>query len=235
MARNSFKRYWPILLLAAGVAERAHAPLMSGALGASDVDTSAAPAKAAVQYPAAATKNAKSDLGLPPVAGQSDPAEFKKKPKDWETPADPLSLWDINPAATEPTETAPIDLLGSNQPNNLAASGGTDFAAGGDASGGYSADPLPPVSSPAVYGGDSIDYAPPSGSGQVPSVHHGITVTGVVAVPEPGMMPAVVGGLVMLARRGKRGARSFKSPPQPDARRCADPAAHSRRSSFRPV
>jgi len=207
--KNIFTRYWPIMLLAVGLAERAHAPLMSGALASTKAHDAANPTGAAVHAPPGTAKKTKSDVGIPPNTAPGDPSRIEKKLKELPPPADLQEPWDINPASVQPaTDVTPISLLHTNQPDKGAMLDDLDLPFFSTASVGSPIDPIPPTTSVEVYGGYlPINFASTGTADNVGPVHHGITVTGVQAVPEPGMLPVVVGALALLGRsRGKRNA-----------------------------
>ena len=212
MARNkqSLGKYWPIALLALMLAERAHAPLLSGALASPVNDGWVKPAQPAVHQPGDPKEKSKSDLTAPPTPDPVDPSKVARKLKEWNPLGNPELPWDLtlpdnwaDPILNDP---APISLTHANQPTDWAGSG--DMPITGADPGNPAVDPIPPATQYQVYGGD-ISIVPGPRTGPVGPVRQQTIIERTVEVPEPGSISFILGAYVLLGRH--RGSRRLKS------------------------
>jgi hypothetical protein len=199
--KNGFRRYLPVLLLAAALAESAHAPLVSGAMDATKNTASNNPATADSHAHRDPDKKAPITWTAPPIADAPDPSTIKKKLKEMESEKryDPWQPTVLSPPglSPDPQVTSPIDLVSTTATPADGAIGGA---------GGF--DPSYPVPATAITsdGGDGggfllpLNPIDPPNPHQSPIVHDAPPIT---PVPEPGTLSVLVCGMGLLCRRAR--------------------------------
>jgi hypothetical protein len=218
--RNNLKRYWPIMLLAIAVAERAHAPLIDGALAALKQGRPARTSPTGRQLPPGPAKKPKPDLHAPTAPDQPDPTEVLKKLKELEpyNPKDPWNDWILEPGSSDPAApgqgSQPIGLLQPGSPDPLAGisesnlpDSGDGFDGGGGGSDGGTVGSPPGNTGSTGFGGDGgLDAGSGTGGGSAPDApdQPKLRTTEIAAVPEPGMISVLLTGWVLLGRRNTR-------------------------------
>jgi hypothetical protein len=206
MAGNTqnFKKLWPVMLLAAALAERAHAPLM-GRAHASDAPVSEARPAAAVSQPRPGAKRS----SKPDVQGRSSAAPVdrqkvaeKLKELEPEKSVDPLTALLLATPYGNFGSDAGRTVLDSVDATAALPVGGADYSAGGLVDGDISGEARyaePVDSQTTVYDGSGF-YSAVARQPVVttPQPEPQVTVAAEVSVPEPGVLPAVLGGMMVV-------------------------------------
>jgi hypothetical protein len=199
---SNFKRFLPIVMMAAALAESAHAPLISGVLAATPMGGSGKPAVTDSHSPSGADKKAAATWTAPPIADSRDPSAIREKLKQLQAEKhhDVWEGYPINPTALLPNPQAndPSDLLATVEADSPGSTGG---AVGGGSVGGFEPDfPVPPAT--IVHFGNGAGLNPPAGSTDQPVTpveNSGAPLVG-TPVPEPGMLSGLLGVLVLFLR-----------------------------------
>ena len=201
LATKSFKRSFPLALLAVAIAESAHAPLLGGALASVNPIINGKPVIVTAHLPKDPDQKAPVTWSAPPIADSNDPSTIRKKLNEFEGEQlyDPFKLLRSNPTVTqpEPTVTSPIDLL--------PGTGVVNPGVGGIGS----SEEFPPVypahPTSVVNGGLELPTHP-TGPTYNPTLATGDSdsLPPTTAVPEPATLSALVFGFGLLVRPVRR-------------------------------